>query len=88
MAYFYPQIAGGVFRSYEDHFHEPPSEAVVRFLKHNLMRNVWLLLDKEFMYAYEHGIPIMCGDGVLRRVSPRMLMYSANYPEKCVNVAW
>lgn len=48
------------------------------------MHAVWtLLLDKEFMYAYEHGIIIECPDGVSRRFYPRIFTYSADYPEKC-----
>jgi hypothetical protein len=43
-----------------------------------------LLLDDEFMAAYEHGIVITCGDGITRRVFPRIFTYSADYPEKYV----
>lgn len=49
------------------------------------MQSIWLfLLDDEFMHAYVHGIVIRCGDGVERRVFPRFLVYSADYPEKWV----
>ncbi|KAK7689177.1 hypothetical protein QCA50_007868 [Cerrena zonata] len=49
------------------------------------MQQIWLLLlNKEFMHAYEHGIIILCGDGIRRRVFPRFLVYSADYPEKCL----
>jgi len=34
------------------------------------------------MEAYEHGIIIDCGDGVRRRIYPRIFFYSADYPEK------
>lgn len=47
------------------------------------MHAIWLLLlDADFMHAYEHGVVIMCGDGVVRRVFPRIFTYSADYPEK------
>jgi Plavaka transposase len=47
------------------------------------MQAIWdLLLDEEFLHAYEHGIIIECGDGVTRRVFPRFFTYSADYPEK------
>lgn len=47
------------------------------------MQQIWLqLLDTDFMEAYEHGIVLECGDGVLRRLFPRLLTYSADYPEK------
>lgn len=44
-----------------------------------------ILLDDEFVEAYEHGIVILCCDGILRRFYPRILTYSADYPEKYVS---
>ena len=41
-----------------------------------------VLLDPEFMYAYEHGIVFMCPDGIERRFYPRFFTYTADYPEK------
>lgn len=50
------------------------------------MHGVWrLLLDDEFMKAYEHGIVIECADGIFRRFFPRIFTYSADYPEKSVS---
>jgi len=47
------------------------------------MHEIWrLLLDDEFLHAYQHGIVILCMDGVKRRVYPRIFTYSADYPEK------
>lgn len=47
------------------------------------MHEVWrVLLDKDFLDAYKHGIVLKCADGVLRRVYPRIFTYSADYPEK------
>ena len=42
-----------------------------------------ILLDNEFLEAWEHGIVILCWDGVRRRFYPRIFAYSADYPEKC-----
>ncbi|KAG1770606.1 hypothetical protein EV702DRAFT_977935, partial [Suillus placidus] len=41
-----------------------------------------ILLDDEFLEAYEHGIVICCCDGIKCRFYPRIFTYSANYPEK------
>ena len=41
-----------------------------------------VILDDEFLEAYEHGIVLKCADGVTRRVYPRLFTYSADYPEK------
>ena len=47
------------------------------------MNEIWhLLIDADFVDAYVHGMLIECGDGVTRRVFPRILTYSADYPEK------
>ena len=47
------------------------------------MHTIWeLLLDDEFMEAYEHGIIIKCHDGVLRQFYPRFFTYAADYSEK------
>lgn len=60
-----------------------PSADVLTFCKRELMQRIWLLLlDEEFMKAYEHGILVTCGDGVIRRIFPRIFSYSADYPEK------
>ena len=72
---------------YEEVYGKPPSEGIVRFLKYCLMQQVWLLLLRdEFMEAYELGMLILCYDGVLRRVFPRIFFYSADYPEKHVSL--
>lgn len=64
-------------------YSEPASAAVLRFCKHELMQAIrLLLLDDEFVQAYVHGFLVKCGDGVLCRVFPRILVYSADYPEK------
>lgn len=46
-----------------------------------------ILLDADFLHAYEHGVVIMCGDGLKRRFYPRIFTYSADYPEKCVYIS-
>lgn len=49
------------------------------------MHEVWrIILDKEFLHAYKHGIVIRCPDGIMRRIFPRIFTYSADYPEKYI----
>ena len=60
-----------------------PSNDLLKHCRHELMHGVWLvLLDEDFRHAYQHGIVILFPDGVYRRVYPRILTYSADYPEK------
>lgn len=51
------------------------------------MQAAWrhLVLDPEFMHAYQHGFVVKCSDGVTRRVFPRFVSYTADYPEKYVS---
>lgn len=77
------KLPSNLFRFYESLYGEPPSASVIRLLKHDLVQKIWLLLlDKDFMRAYEHGMIVLCGDGVTRRIFPRIFTYSADYPEK------
>jgi hypothetical protein len=41
-----------------------------------------LILNERFVDIYQNGFVIECGDGHRRRLFPRILMYSADYPEK------
>jgi len=51
------------------------------------MHAVWdILLDDEFMQAYEHRIVITCRDGIVQRIYPRFFTYSTDYPEKFVHI--
>lgn len=52
------------------------------------MQSIWLfLLDDEFMYAYVHGVVVLCGDGITRHLFPHILIYAADYPEKYVIIS-
>ncbi|TFK84231.1 hypothetical protein K466DRAFT_472786, partial [Polyporus arcularius HHB13444] len=63
--------------------HRPPSDEAIKFCRRELYTQIWnLLLDDDFMRAYEHGFVVKCGDGVVRRLFPRVFTYSADYPEK------
>ena len=47
------------------------------------MHAVWkFLLDEEFLHIYTYGIVMWSLDGIEWRVYPRILTYSADYPEK------
>ncbi|KAF8219307.1 hypothetical protein L208DRAFT_1341622, partial [Tricholoma matsutake] len=59
------------------------SKETLMHLKCELMHAIWeLLLDPEFMHAYEHGIVVKCADGILWHLFPPFFTYSADYPEK------
>ncbi|KAJ7191901.1 hypothetical protein GGX14DRAFT_380652 [Mycena pura] len=81
---YFPSVPDQVKDDYRKHYgHEMPDQ-VATHLKRELMHAVWgeLLLTPEFLEAYFHGIDIKCGDGKIRRLFPRFLTYSADYPEK------
>ncbi|KAH9884316.1 hypothetical protein C8Q73DRAFT_661143 [Cubamyces lactineus] len=82
---YIPSLPDIICQAYEAEYGTSPTEAVLRFCKKELFQQLWLLLlDEEFMHAYVHGFVVQCGDGIVRRLFPRILMYSADYPEKCL----
>lgn len=78
------QITDALHDFYEATFKKAITADVLTHCRHELMQAIWLLLmDDDFMHAYEFGIVIEFLDGISRRVFPRFFTYSADYPEKC-----
>ncbi|KAG6905246.1 hypothetical protein DXG01_003988 [Tephrocybe rancida] len=62
-----------------------PTPAFMAHCRRELFHTQWsIILDEEFIEAWMHGIVIMCLDGILRRFYPRIITYSADYPEKAL----
>jgi hypothetical protein len=60
-----------------------PSPILITHCRRELFHAVWrLILDKEFLEAYEHGILLTCSYGICRWLFPQIFTYSADYPEK------
>jgi hypothetical protein len=62
-------------------------QSVAKTLAAHLRREVFhaqwnILLDNEFIHAYQHGLIVDCPDQVRRRFYPRILAYAADYPER------
>ncbi|KAH9476649.1 hypothetical protein JR316_0010562 [Psilocybe cubensis] len=56
------------------------SEETIRNMKRDLMHAVWLLLlDGEFMDAYENGILIKCTDGITRHYPEKVLLATIRF---------
>jgi hypothetical protein len=52
-------------------------------LRRELFHAAWhVIMNEDFINAYQHGIVVDCQDGVRRRLYPRIFTYSADYPEK------
>ncbi|OSD05112.1 hypothetical protein PYCCODRAFT_1385676 [Trametes coccinea BRFM310] len=82
---YMPSLPDVIQRAYEQAYGVPPTAAVLRFCKKELFQQIWLLLlDDDFVHAYVHGFVVKCADGITRRLFPRILTYSADYPEKCL----
>jgi len=59
------------------------SSALMTHCRREVLHAQWnILLDEEFIDAYQRGIVVDCCDGITRRFYPRLLTYSADYPEK------
>ena len=51
--------------------------------KCELFHAMWkVLLDDDFIEAYQNSIVVWCYDGKFRQVFPCIFTYSADYPEK------
>ncbi|OJT02243.1 hypothetical protein TRAPUB_13472 [Trametes pubescens] len=85
---YLPSLPDALQDFYRAHYKQAPSAETLCWCKCELMQQIWLqLLDTDFMEVYEHGIVLECGDGILRRLFPRLLTYSADYPEKVLLTA-
>lgn len=63
-------------------------QSIITHCRRELMHAIWkFLLDDDFVHAYKYGMVIKCADGVDRRIYPRIITYSADYPEKYYFVA-
>ena len=60
-----------------------PGDAFFTHCHRELFHAQWkALLDDDFIQAYEHGMVLMCCDGIQWRLYPRIFTYSVDYPEK------
>jgi Plavaka transposase len=60
-----------------------PDSVFMAHCRREMYHAQWaIILDDEFLEAYQHGIIIACLDGIKRRFYPRIFTYSADYPEK------
>ena len=79
------QLDDSIQDFYKETFGTTATADILTYLRRELMQSVWrILLDDEFMDAYENGFIITFPDGIQRRVFPRFFTYSADYPEKWV----
>ncbi|EJD50310.1 hypothetical protein AURDEDRAFT_58600 [Auricularia subglabra TFB-10046 SS5] len=59
--------------------------ALLTYCKREAFHTSWkVLLDDDFLEAYEWGMVVDCADGVTRLLFPRIFTYTADYPEKCL----
>lgn len=62
-----------------------PRQSFMTFCHRESMHAQWkILLDDDFIEAWNHGVVVLCCDGIKRRFYPRIFTYSADYVEKSV----
>ncbi|KAG1811133.1 uncharacterized protein BJ212DRAFT_1579186 [Suillus subaureus] len=80
---YIPKLSNTIQDFYRCVFGKPATAEMLTYCRQELMQAIWLLLmDDDFMHAYEFGVVIKCLDGISRRVFPQFFSYSADYPEK------
>ncbi|THH15068.1 hypothetical protein EUX98_g9523 [Antrodiella citrinella] len=78
---YMPSLPDGLQDFYKMIYNTPATAATLKFCKRELLQRIWLLLlDKDFMDAYEHGFVMLCGDGINRRVLLACLRFLAQCP--------
>ena len=78
-----PQLPKTLQDKYMATFGHVTSAPTMTHLKCELMHAIWeLLLDDEFMKAYEHRRVVKCADSVIQQIYPCFFTYPADYPEK------
>ncbi|KAG6904152.1 hypothetical protein DXG01_012245, partial [Tephrocybe rancida] len=84
VAYFQP--LPHTFKDFATKYHggKKINPDLITHCNRELVHEQWrILLNDEFIEAYTHGIVVeWVGDGQKRRFYPRILTYSADYPEK------
>ncbi|PIL24586.1 hypothetical protein GSI_12470 [Ganoderma sinense ZZ0214-1] len=71
---YIPSLPDAIKDFYTTKYGQTPSVDILKFCRRELFQQVWLLLfDTDFMHAYEHGILLTCGDGVVRRIFPVLI---------------
>jgi hypothetical protein len=67
------------------HKWETQQKEILTHCRRELVHAVWkFILDEDFLQAYTYGMVVRSLDGIERRVYPRIVTYSADYPEKYV----
>ncbi|RPD53352.1 hypothetical protein L226DRAFT_473339 [Lentinus tigrinus ALCF2SS1-7] len=85
---YLPKLPDNVQDFYEREHGAHASAETLRWLRCELMQKIWeLILNDKFKDAYRHGVVVECADGVIRRLFPRLFVYSADYPEKVLIAA-
>lgn len=63
-----------------------PGKKLFTHCRRETLHAQWeILLDDDFVEAYQHGIVVECCDRLMRRFYPRIFTYSADYQEKFVH---
>ena len=77
------QLPDSIQDFYQNEYKTTATAATLTHCKRELVHEIFsLLLNKRFVDAYHQGFVLECGDGYRCRLFPRIVMYSADYPEK------
>ncbi|TDL15717.1 hypothetical protein BD410DRAFT_732279, partial [Rickenella mellea] len=77
---FFPSASGYFIREFTG---RTATSGMMTHCRRETIHEAWrILLDDDFLRAYEHGMVVKCSDGITRRIYPRIFTYSADYLEK------
>lgn len=83
----FSQLPDSVVDAFKQVTGKSPTIDILAHCRCELMLKILsVIFDKEFVRQYKEGAVILCADGISRRIFPRIFTYSADYPEKCVEI--
>ncbi|KAL5534936.1 hypothetical protein ACEPAF_3026 [Sanghuangporus sanghuang] len=81
---YIPSLPTSIQDVYKDHYGRGASAGLFTYLRRELMHKVLslVLFQSEFLEIYANGIRFWCPDNIICRLFPRIMAYSADYPER------
>ncbi|KAL5537155.1 hypothetical protein ACEPAF_978 [Sanghuangporus sanghuang] len=81
---YIPSLPASIQDEYKNIFGRGASAELFTYLRRQLMQAILSLVifQPEFLEVYTTGVQFRCSDNVTHRLFPRIMIYSADYPER------
>jgi hypothetical protein len=77
------QLPNELLEFMTERLNRSPPPDLVAHLRQEQFHAVWsTILNEEFVAAHKNGVLVTCADKIQRRLYPRVMTYSTDYPER------